>query len=84
MQWEGDQLYSRAEASHLWTSEMWLPLAFSSCASQSLYLDGFFSVEDVIFALVLLLLLFPPIGGKDMFSNEQAYIFHKPPVFLCG
>lgn len=37
-----------------------------------------FSVEGRAFALVLLFLLFPPTAGKDLFSNEQVYIFISP------
>lgn len=54
MQWEGDQLYSRAETSGLWVFEMCFHFAFSSCGGQSLCLAGIFSVENIIVALVLL------------------------------
>lgn len=53
------------------------PLVFQ-LSQQALYLAAFFSVEGRTVALVFLSLLFPPAGGKDMFSNEQVYIFVSP------
>lgn len=55
---------------------MWFHSAFPAVAAGPVP-GCLFSVEGRTVASVLLF-LFPPSGGKDVFSNEQVYIFISP------